>query len=68
MLAGCDRLIPDGNVEKIWEGTITVLSLDVLRATERSRAMDAFMEVRNAALRRKVVCLSNRICSGHTAS
>ena len=52
MLVGYDRLIPDGNVEKIWEGTITVLSLDVLRATERSRAMDAFVEVRNAARRR----------------
>ncbi|PIL22483.1 hypothetical protein GSI_15171 [Ganoderma sinense ZZ0214-1] len=41
---GITKLIPDGNVEKIWEGTITVLSLDVLRAIERSRAMDAFVE------------------------
>ncbi len=44
-----DRLITDGNVEKIWQGTITVLSLDILRATERSHAMNAFVEVRNVA-------------------
>ena len=39
------RLIPDGIVEKIWEGTITVLSLDLVRATEKSAAMDAFVKV-----------------------
>ncbi|KAI1793402.1 acyl-CoA dehydrogenase/oxidase [Ganoderma leucocontextum] len=40
---GIAKLIPDGAVEKIWEGTITVLSLDLLRATEKSHAMDAFV-------------------------
>ena len=39
------RLIPDGIVEKIWEGTITVLSLDLVRATDKSAAMDAFVKV-----------------------
>lgn len=61
-------MIPDGNVEKIWEGTITVLSLDMLRATEKSRAMEAFIEVRNATLLRTGVSLFNCICSGHTKS
>ena len=42
------RLIPDGIVEKIWEGTITVLSLDLVRATEKSAAMDAFVKVSRA--------------------
>ena len=39
------RLIPDGIVEKIWEVTITVLSLDLVRATEKSAAVDAFVKV-----------------------
>ncbi|TBU62249.1 acyl-CoA dehydrogenase/oxidase [Dichomitus squalens] len=41
---GIAKLIPDGIVEKIWEGTITVLSLDLVRAAEKSTAMDAFVK------------------------
>ncbi|KAI0354904.1 acyl-CoA dehydrogenase NM domain-like protein [Trametes cingulata] len=41
---GITKLIQDGLVEKIWEGTITVLSLDVLRAVEKSAALDAFVK------------------------
>lgn len=42
------RLIPDGIVEKIWEGTITVLSLDLVRVIEKSTALDAFIKVRTS--------------------
>ncbi|KAI0365734.1 hypothetical protein BV20DRAFT_953774 [Pilatotrama ljubarskyi] len=41
---GITKLIQDGLVEKIWEGTITVLSLDLLRAVEKSAALDAFVK------------------------
>lgn len=32
-------------VEKIWEGTVTVLSIDVVRAISKSNALDAFFTV-----------------------
>ena len=44
------RLVQDGMVEKIWEGTITVLSLDVVRATEKSAALVAFTVVSASVL------------------
>ncbi|KZT09123.1 uncharacterized protein LAESUDRAFT_722826 [Laetiporus sulphureus 93-53] len=37
------RMIQDALVEKIWEGTITVLSLDLVRAVSQSTALDAFI-------------------------
>ncbi|KAI0755038.1 acyl-CoA dehydrogenase/oxidase, partial [Daedaleopsis nitida] len=40
---GIAKLIPDGLVEKIWEGTVTVLSLDIVRAVDKSAALDAFI-------------------------
>ncbi|RPD62338.1 hypothetical protein L226DRAFT_532644 [Lentinus tigrinus ALCF2SS1-7] len=40
---GISKLIPDGLVEKIWEGTVNVLSLDLVRATEKSPALSAFI-------------------------
>jgi hypothetical protein len=39
------RAIRDALVEKIWEGTTTVLSLDLVRAANTS-ALDAFISVR----------------------
>ncbi|CDO71419.1 hypothetical protein BN946_scf184909.g13 [Trametes cinnabarina] len=44
---GITKLIQDGLVEKIWEGTITVLSLDLVRAVEKSAALDAFVKWAN---------------------
>ncbi|EIW59446.1 uncharacterized protein TRAVEDRAFT_122464 [Trametes versicolor FP-101664 SS1] len=41
---GIARLIPDGIVEKIWEGTITVLSLDLVRVIEKSTTLNAFIK------------------------
>ncbi|PCH40066.1 hypothetical protein WOLCODRAFT_88441 [Wolfiporia cocos MD-104 SS10] len=37
------RMIQDTMVERIWEGTITVLSLDIVRVVSKSAAMDAFV-------------------------
>jgi hypothetical protein len=39
-------LIRDTMVEKIWEGTIAVLSLDLVRAAKRPDTVPAFMKVR----------------------
>jgi len=36
------RIIRDALVEKIWEGTTTVLSLDLLRATKDPTVLDSF--------------------------
>ncbi|KAI8994137.1 acyl-CoA dehydrogenase/oxidase [Trametes punicea] len=47
---GITKLIQDGLVEKIWEGTITVLSLDFVRAVEKSSALDAFTKWANDTL------------------
>ena len=40
---GLPRLLRDAQVLPIWEGTTNVLSLDVLRAIERTRALDAWL-------------------------
>ncbi|KAI0057809.1 acyl-CoA dehydrogenase NM domain-like protein [Artomyces pyxidatus] len=37
------RLIRDGLVEKIWEGTITVLALDLLRSIQIPGVLNAYM-------------------------
>ncbi|KAH9936374.1 uncharacterized protein B0H18DRAFT_1081997 [Fomitopsis serialis] len=37
------RMIQDALVEKIWEGTITVLSLDVVRAASDRAVLDSFV-------------------------
>ncbi|KAI0648104.1 acyl-CoA dehydrogenase/oxidase [Trametes meyenii] len=47
---GITKLIQDGLVEKIWEGTITVLSLDLLRVIEKSSALNAFIQWSNEVL------------------
>ncbi|KAH9846378.1 acyl-CoA dehydrogenase/oxidase [Lenzites betulinus] len=47
---GITKLIQDGLVEKIWEGTITVLSLDIVRAVQKSSALDAFVKWANGIL------------------
>jgi hypothetical protein len=39
-------LIRDAMVEKIWEGTVNVLSLDMMRAGKDGSAIDAFVQVR----------------------
>ncbi|GAA5841835.1 hypothetical protein JCM3766R1_005585 [Sporobolomyces carnicolor] len=48
------RLIADANVERIWEGTTSVLSLDVVRVIKQSRgaASKAFVEWARAVLSR----------------
>ncbi|KAF4617730.1 hypothetical protein D9613_006125 [Agrocybe pediades] len=40
---GFGRSIRDALVEKIWEGTIVVLSLDLMRAAQDPKAMKAFV-------------------------
>ena len=40
---GIPRLLRDAQVLSIWEGTTNVLSLDVLRALEKTNAMEAFL-------------------------
>ena len=40
---GLPRLLRDAQVLPIWEGTTNVLSLDVLRAIERTGALDAWL-------------------------
>ncbi|HEY2374645.1 MAG TPA: acyl-CoA dehydrogenase family protein [Gemmatimonadaceae bacterium] len=40
---GIPRLLRDAQVLSIWEGTTNVLSLDVLRALEKTNALDAFI-------------------------
>jgi len=40
---GLPRLLRDAQVLSIWEGTTNVLSLDVLRALEKTNALDAFL-------------------------
>jgi hypothetical protein len=39
------RAIRDGLVEKIWDGTTTILSLDVVRATREPLTLAAFLAV-----------------------
>ena len=41
---GIGRLVRDGIVEKIWEGTTTVLSLDVVRAFQARGAAEALSQ------------------------
>jgi len=50
---GLPRLLRDAQVLSIWEGTTNVLSLDVLRALEKTDALHAFL--RDA--RRRIVAL-----------
>jgi len=38
---GIGRLIRDGMVEKIWEGTTTIMSLDMLRAAKKPDTIEA---------------------------
>jgi hypothetical protein len=40
---GIPRLLRDAQVLSIWEGTTNVLSLDVLRAIEKTNALDSFL-------------------------
>ena len=42
---GIGRLIRDGVVEKIWEGTTSVLSLDMIRAFQTRGAIEALSQV-----------------------
>ncbi|KAF8272240.1 acyl-CoA dehydrogenase/oxidase [Lactarius quietus] len=44
------RLIRDTLVEKIWEGTITVMALDVRRSAQNVGAVDAYMKWARALL------------------
>ncbi|KZT73710.1 hypothetical protein DAEQUDRAFT_742841 [Daedalea quercina L-15889] len=44
------RMIQDALVEKIWEGTVTVLSLDIARAASKPGTLDAFVAWANTVL------------------
>jgi alkylation response protein AidB-like acyl-CoA dehydrogenase len=41
---GIGRLIRDGLVERIWEGTVNILALDLLRAAKQKDAVSSFIE------------------------
>lgn len=43
---GIGRLIRDSLVERIWEGTVNVLALDLVRATRKPRVVESYMTVR----------------------
>ena len=49
---GIGRLVRDGIVEKIWEGTTSVLSLDMLRAFQTRGAVEALSQVSRSSLTR----------------
>ncbi|KAF8680344.1 Acyl-CoA dehydrogenase, C-terminal domain [Rhizoctonia solani] len=49
---GIGRLIRDSLVEKIWEGTVNVLALDMLRAMRGGDAIKAFCEWSRAIIAR----------------
>ena len=44
------RLIRDASVEKIWEGTVTVLAMDIVRAASKPEVLRAFVSVRTPPL------------------
>ncbi|KAI0081540.1 hypothetical protein K474DRAFT_1242005 [Panus rudis PR-1116 ss-1] len=47
---GIGLLINDGLVEKVWEGTISVLSLDIVRATSKPGVLQSFLNWANNIL------------------
>ncbi|OBZ71330.1 putative acyl-CoA dehydrogenase AidB [Grifola frondosa] len=47
---GFGKCIQDAFAEKIWEGTITVLALDLVRANGKSAALNAFIAWANTVL------------------
>ncbi|KDQ62343.1 hypothetical protein JAAARDRAFT_203500 [Jaapia argillacea MUCL 33604] len=47
---GIGRCIRDGLAEKIWEGTVTVLSLDLVRAAQDPTNMKAFTDWTNSII------------------
>lgn len=42
---GIGRLIRDSLVERIWEGTVNVLALDLVRATRKPKVVESYMAV-----------------------
>lgn len=62
---GLPRLLRDAQVLSIWEGTTNVLSLDVLRALEKTNALEAFLVDARARLARvehdSLVASMNRV-------
>lgn len=48
---GMPRLLRDAQVLSIWEGTTNVLSLDTLRAIEREKAFEPWLEYLDRSLR-----------------
>jgi hypothetical protein len=60
---GLPRLLRDAQVLSIWEGTTNVLSLDVLRALEKTDALGAFI---NDAQDRLATLVSARLAAAST--
>lgn len=65
---GIGRLIRDGIVEKIWEGTTTVLSLDMVRAFQTRGAVETFSQVGVHCSSNPVVYLTPRFLVGRKYS
>jgi hypothetical protein len=66
--SGIPRLLRDAQVLSIWEGTTNVLSLDTLRAVERTAALDAWLaDVRrrlSAVQRPELRLFADRVSNG----
>jgi alkylation response protein AidB-like acyl-CoA dehydrogenase len=66
--SGIPRLLRDAQVLSIWEGTTNVLSLDTLRAVERTGALDAWLaDVRrrlSAVQRPELRLFADRVFNG----
>ncbi|KIM43215.1 hypothetical protein M413DRAFT_444026 [Hebeloma cylindrosporum] len=60
---GFGRSIRDALVEKIWEGTIVVLALDLARAAQDPASMNAFISWINSVLKSCPARLEPRIAS-----
>lgn len=68
------RIIKDAWVEKIWEGTATVLALDMVRAASKPGTVDAFVSVCLLSGPNQSICLhtlwqwANSIISSYPAN
>ncbi|ETW82236.1 hypothetical protein HETIRDRAFT_317913 [Heterobasidion irregulare TC 32-1] len=51
---GIGRLIKDSLVERIWEGTVNILALDLVRATKDAKTIESYMKWAQALLPRAI--------------
>ena len=61
---GLGRLVRDGIVEKIWEGTTTVLSLDMIRAFQTRGTVEALSQESSLRASNPVIYLTPPLLVG----